>query len=115
MIFWNRLEKFNFDKTFENIIENEHAFHGYVTAKTEIQQQPDDIDVNPFMCELRQTLFHALVFNPALKVTNITLACKNDENNIDFGVVEKRDGLEMLMASAHKLSAPANKKVITDS
>ena len=31
-------KKLNFDKTFENIIENELDFHGYSTAKMEIQQ-----------------------------------------------------------------------------
>ena len=31
-------KKLNFDKTFENIIENELDFHGYSTAKIEIQQ-----------------------------------------------------------------------------
>ena len=31
-------KKLNFDKTFENIIENEFDSHGYSTAKIEIQQ-----------------------------------------------------------------------------
>ena len=31
--FRNRLKKLNFDKTFEDIIENELDFHGYGTAK----------------------------------------------------------------------------------
>ena len=39
--FQNRLKKLNFNKTFEVIKENEFGFHGYGTAKIEIQQQPD--------------------------------------------------------------------------
>ena len=46
--------KLNFDKTFEDIIENELDFHGYGAAEIEVQQQSDDI--NPFKCELHQTL-----------------------------------------------------------
>ena len=38
-------------------------FHGYGTAKIEIQQQPDYI--NPFTRELHQTLLDVLDFNPA--------------------------------------------------
>ena len=49
-IFRNRLKKLNFDKTFEDIIKNELGFHDYDCVKSEIQQQPDD--VNPFICEL---------------------------------------------------------------
>ena len=37
VIFWNRLKKLNFDKTFEDLIENELEFHGYGTGKIEIQ------------------------------------------------------------------------------
>ena len=39
VIFRNRLKKkkLNFDKTFEEIIENELDFHDYDTAKIEIQ------------------------------------------------------------------------------
>ena len=59
--------------------------------------------------------FDILDFNLALKVINITLAYGNDENNIDFGVAEKKDRLKLLMTSAHELSAPTRKKVITDS
>ena len=83
VIFRNRLKKLNFekfDKTFENIIENELDFHGYGTAKTEIQQEPDGI--NPSTCELHKNLFDILDFNPAVKVINITLAYENDENDI---------------------------------
>ena len=54
LIFQNRLKKLNFDRTFEDIIEKELNFHGYGTAKIEIQQDPDDI--NPFACELHQIL-----------------------------------------------------------
>ena len=51
VIFWNQLKKLNFDETFEDR-ENELDFYGSVNI--EIQQQPDDI--NPFTCELNQTL-----------------------------------------------------------
>ena len=34
--FQNRLKKLNFDKNFEDIIKNEIDFHGYGTAKIEI-------------------------------------------------------------------------------
>ena len=95
MIFRNRLKKLNFDKTFEDIIENELDFHGYGAAEIEVQQQPDDI--NPFKCELRQTLLDVLYFNPALKVINITLAYQNDENDVDFGVAEKQDVLNEIV------------------
>ena len=88
-------------------------FHGYGTAKIEIQQQPGDINLST--CELHQTLFDILDFNPALKVINITLAYKNDENDIDFVVAEKKDELRLLMTSARELSAPTKKKVITGS
>ena len=47
VIFWNRLKKLNFEN-----IENELDFHGYGTAKIEIQQQPDDI--TPSMSELHK-------------------------------------------------------------
>ena len=50
VIFWNRLKKLNFDKTFEDLIENELEFHGYGTGKIEIQQQPDD--KSPFTCKI---------------------------------------------------------------
>ena len=50
VIFWNRLEKLNFDKTFEDLIENELEFHRHGTVKIEIQQQPENI--NPFTCDL---------------------------------------------------------------
>ena len=113
VIFRNQLKKLNFDQTFENIKENELDFHGHGTAKIEMQQQPDDI--NPFTCELQQTLFDILEFNPALKVTNITLAYKNDENVIDLGEAEKKNGMKLLMTSARELSAPRKKKVITGS
>ena len=76
----------------EDITKNELDFHDYGTAKIEIEQQPDDI--NPFTCELHQTLFDIQEFNPALKVINITLAYQNDKNDIDFGVVETKDGLK---------------------
>ena len=79
----------------------------------EKREQPDDI--NPFMHELHQTLFDILDFNPTLMAINITLAYENDENNIDFGVAEKKNGLKLLMMSAHKLSAPTKIKVITGS
>ena len=94
MIFRNRFGKLKFD-SFEDIIENELDFHGYGTAKIEIQQQPDDI--NPFTCELHQTLFDVLDFNPGLREINITLAYENDENDIDFGVAEKT--MKLLMTS----------------
>ena len=55
-----------FDKTFEDIRENELDFHDYGTAKIEFQQQPPDI--NPLTCELHQIVFVVLDFNPALKV-----------------------------------------------
>ena len=76
------------------------------------RNQPDD--VNPFKCELHQTLLDVLYFNPALKVINITLAYQNDENNVDFGVAEKQDVLKLLMTSAHELSAPIKKTFIGD-
>ena len=44
------IEKLNFDKTFEDLIENELEFHGYGTGKIEIQQQPDD--KSPFTCKI---------------------------------------------------------------
>ena len=113
MIFWNQLKKLNFDKIFESIIENELDFHDYGTTKIEIKQQPGDI--NPFTCQLHQTLFDVLDFNPALKMINITLAYKNDENNIDFRVAEKKDGLKLLMTSTRELSAPTKKEVIKGS
>ena len=68
-IYRNRLKKLNFENlgiTSQVIIENELDFHGYGTAKIEIQQQPDDI--NPFTCELHQNLFDILEFYPAVKV-----------------------------------------------
>ena len=49
-MFRNQLKKLNFDKTFEDIKENELDFYDDGTAKIEIQQQPDAI--NPFTCEL---------------------------------------------------------------
>ena len=64
--FQDRLKKLNFDKNFEDIIGNEIDFHGYGTAKIEIQQQQNDI--NPFKCELHQTLLDVLDFNPAYKL-----------------------------------------------
>ena len=106
MIFRNRLKKLNFDKTFEDVIESELDFHGYDTAKIKIQQQPDDI--NPFMYGLLHlTLSDVLNFNPALKVINITLVYKNDENNIEL-----KDRSKLLMTSVCKLSPPTE-KVIT--
>ena len=105
------MNKLNFDKTFEDIIESDIDCHDYGTVKIEIQQQPDDI--NPFTCELHQTLFDVLNFSPGLKVIYITQAYENDENNIDFWVALKKDGLKLLMRSTRKLSAPTKKKVIT--
>ena len=93
VIFRNRLKKLNFDKTSEDIIETELDFHGYGTAKIESQLQLGDI--NPFMCELHQNLFDILDFNPAVKLINITLPYENDENDIDFGVVEQKNGLKL--------------------
>ena len=107
------MKKLNFDEIFESIIENELDFHDYGTTKIEIKHQPGDI--NPFTCQLHQTLFDVLDFNPALKVINITLAYKNDENNIDFRVAEKKDGLKLLMTSTRELSAPTKKEVIKGS
>ena len=108
MTFRNRLKKSNFNKTFEDITKNELDFHGYDTAKIEIQQQPDDM--NPFTCELHQVLFDIIDFNPELKVINITLAYENDENDIEFEVAEKKDRLKLLMTSSRELSAPTKKK-----
>ena len=88
VIFRNQLKKLNFDETFEGNIKNELDFHGYDTVEIEIQQQSDDI--NRFTCELHQTLYDILEFNPVLKVINITLVYENDENDIDLGVVEKK-------------------------
>ena len=100
-------------KVFSLTVIEKPDFHGYDTAKIEIQQQPDDI--NPFTRVLHQTFFDALDFNPAVKVINITLAYKNDENDIDFGVAKKKCRLKLLMTSACDLSAPTKKKVITGS
>ena len=50
-----------------------------------------------------------------MKVVNIPLSYENDENDIEFGVAEKNDGLMLLMTRARKLSAPTNKKVIAGS
>ena len=75
-----------------------------MTAKIDIQQQPDDI--NPFICELHQTLFDVLDFNPTLEGINTTLAYKNNR---------KKDRLKLLMMSACKLSALSKKKVIAGS
>ena len=107
VIFRNQLKKLNFVKTLKDNIENELHFHGYGTTKIETQQQPDDI--NPFTCELHQTLYDILEFNPALKVINITLVYKNNENDTDLGVVENKDGLKLLMTSARELFAPTKK------
>ena len=65
IIFQNQLKKLNFDKSFEDVIENELDFHHYGTEKIEIQQQLQDI--SPLMCELHQTMFDVLDFKPALK------------------------------------------------
>ena len=46
VIFRNSLKRLNFNKTFEDITENEPDFHGYGTAKIDIQQQPDDINLS---------------------------------------------------------------------
>ena len=46
VIFRNSLKRLNFNKTFEDITENELDFHGYGTAKIDIQQQPDDINLS---------------------------------------------------------------------
>ena len=102
VIFRNQLTKLNFDETFESNITNELDFHGYDTVEIEIQQQSDDI--NHFTCELHQTLYGILEFNPALKVINITLVYENDENDIDLGVVEKKDGSKLFMTSAREKS-----------
>ena len=80
-------------KPLRDIIETELDFHGYGTAKIESQLQLGDI--NPFMCELHQNLFDILDFNPAVKLINITLPYENDENDIDFGVVEQKNGLKL--------------------
>ena len=107
------MKKLNFDKTFEDNIENELNFHSYGTAKIEIHQQPDDI--NPFTCELHQTSNDILESNPALKVTNITLVNEIGENDINLREVEKKDGLKLLMTPAREHSAPTKKNVITGS
>ena len=60
-------------------------------------------------------MFDVLAFNLPLNVINVTLAYENDENNIDFGLAEKKDGLKLLMTSACNLSAPTKKKVIAGS
>ena len=60
-------------------------------------------------------MYDILKFNPAFKVINITLVYENDENDIDLGVVEKKDGLKLLMTSTRELSAPTKKKKITGS
>ena len=93
VIFHDLLKKLNFGKTFEDIIENELDFHGYGNVKIEnptTARQLDDINIKPLTCELHETLLGIVDFNPALKVINITLAYENDENNIDFGVAEKK-------------------------
>ena len=46
VIFRDSLKGLNFNKTFEDITENELDFHGYGTAKIDIQQQPDDINLS---------------------------------------------------------------------
>ena len=97
IIFQNRLKKLDFDKTFEDIMQNEVDLHDFGTAKIEIQQQSNDI--NRFASQLHQTLFDVLNFNPALKVINITLGYENNKNDIDFGVAEKKDKLKLLMTS----------------
>ena len=65
---------------------------------------------NLFKCELHETLFDILDFNPALKVLNIFLAYQTDENDVNFGLVEKLDVLKLLMTSAREVSASAKKK-----
>ena len=50
-----------------------------------------------------------------MKVVNIPLAYENDENDIEFGVAEKNDGLMLFMTPERKRSAPTNKKVTTGS
>ena len=107
--FQNQLKKLNFDKTFENMIENELDFNGYGTAQIDIQQQSDEI--NPFTCGLHQTLFDTLYLNPALKMINITLAYENNEKNIDFEVRKTKDRLNLIMTPGRELSAPIKKKV----
>ena len=44
-----------------------------------------------------------------MKVINITLVYKNNENDTDLGVVENKDGLKLLMTSARELFAPTKK------
>ena len=55
---------------------------------------------------MHQTLFDVLDFNLALKVINVTVFYENDENDIDFGVPENKDGL---MTSARELSSYTEK------
>ena len=108
IIFQNRLKKLDFDKAFEDTMQNEVDVHDFDTAKIEIQQQSNDI--NRFTCELHQTLFEVLDFNPALKVINITLPYENDKNDIEFGAAEKKDRLKLLMTSHGKFLPQQRKK-----
>ena len=78
------------------------TFMTVALGKIEIQQQPNNI--NLFTCELHQTLANLLVFSPAFKVINITLANENEGNDTGIGVAEKKDGLKLLMTSAYKIS-----------
>ena len=82
-------------------------------GKIEIQQQPNNI--NLFTCELHQILANVLVFNPAFKVINITLANENEENDTGIGVAEKKDGLKLLMTSPAKFPSLAKWYVQTGS
>ena len=72
VIFQNRLKKLNF----KDIIENELDFHGYMNAKSEIQQQPDDI--NSFMCELREIsygFYNKITCHSAIPSTCVQSIC----------------------------------------
>ena len=65
--------------------------------------------LRPNNSQMIYTFLQVLDFSRALERINITLAYKN-ESDIDFGAAEKKDGLKLLMTSAHKLSAPTKKK-----
>ena len=41
-------------------------------------------------------MFDVLDFNPVLKVINITLAYKNDKNDTDIGIAEKKRWIEVV-------------------
>ena len=74
VLFKNNLKKLEYTKAFKDI--DELSFSSFETANIEMQENLNGLD--SFLCDLDQTLYEVLDFNPPLRAISITFQYNDD-------------------------------------